>query len=162
MSNLDTLIKDLDNKYLSRAYHTFLFYLNTLDKFLVENDPRSPLTLRQYLVSKSSFGKSPFVIQFNISRGLRLHDKKKESLFLDVIIELLAIPSDDRKRFIAHLVDSKKDPEFIFGILFDILRFSPADLKKLNKDLYSRVYPSVEPKSNFGLFSVYINHLHNL
>ncbi len=162
MSNLGTLAKDLDNKYLSRAYHTFLFYLNTSDKFLVDDDPRSPLSLRQYLVSRSSFGQSPFVIQFNISRGLKLHDRDKERLFLDVIVTLLKIPPDDREYFIKNFKDRRKDPEFIFSIFFEILRSSPADLKELNVDLYNRVYSNQKLEPNFGLFSIYINHLHNL
>ncbi|MDO8496565.1 MAG: AAA family ATPase [bacterium] len=162
MSNLATLAKALDNKYLSRAYHTFIFYLNTSDKFLTEDDPRSPLTLRQYLVSKSSFGKSPFVLQFNISRGLKLHDHDKESLFLDVVMALLEIPDNQKKEFTAAFRDGKKNPEFFFSLLFEILRFSPVNLQKLNLNLYDRVYPGVEPEPNSGLFSIYINYLHNL
>lgn len=162
MSNLAALVKDLDNKYLSKAYHTFLFYLNTSDKFLVDDDPRSPLTLRQYLVSKSAFGKSAFVIQFNISRGLKLHDDNQFGLFLDVIMTLLAIPDNKKSEFMEVFKANRKDPEFVFNILFEIMRFSPADLEKLNQCLYDRVYSGEGSKPNFGLFSIYINYLHDL
>ena len=162
MPNLAILAKDLDNKYMSRSCHAFLFYLNTSDKFLTEDDPRSPLTLRQYLVAKSWFGKSPFVIQFNISRGLKLHDRDKEDLFLEVAVALLNIPEFQKKEFISTFRTSKKDPEFIFSLLFEILRFSPKNLRELNRNLYDRVYSGGEPEPNLGLFSIYINYLHNL
>lgn len=162
MANLKDSVRALDTKYLSRAYHTFLFYLNTSDKFLTEEDPRSPLTLRQYLVSKSTFGKLPFVIQFNISRGLRLHDDTQEKLFLDVVMTLLGIPENQRNEFISIFRANKKDSGFIFGILFEILRFSPTDLRDLNPDLYNRIFPDKKDEKNLGLFSVYINYLQDL
>ena len=162
MSNIDTLMADLDAKYLSRAYHTFLFYLNVKDRFRAEGDSRSPLTLRQHLVSKSSFGGLPFVMQFNISRGLKFHDRKKEQLFLDVIMVLLDIEPDSRKDFLDEFRNGKTSLGYVFSLWLQILRFSSADLKEKSQDLYKKVYGEQEPKYNLGLFAVYINYLQDI
>lgn len=162
MSNIAKLPQDLDNKYLSRAYHTFFFYLNVKDKFRVEDDSRSPLTLRQYLVSRSLFGKSPFIIQFNISRGIMLQNERLHDLFLEVVMALFKITDNDAKKEFKDIFRaSQKDPEFFFSILFKILRFSPEDLKTLNSGLYEHVYGD-EPEPNISLFSIYINYLQDL
>ena len=162
MSNLVRLAKDLDIKYLSGAYHAFLFYLNTSDKFLVEGDPRSPLTLRQFLASKSSFGQLPFVIQYNLSRGLKFHDRTKETAFLRVVMSLFGITDEDKNEFVSEFRANKKDPGWVLGFLLEILRFSPTDLKEKNPDLYYSLYPESEQKPNSGLFSIYINYLQDL
>ena len=162
MNSLVALTRNMDNKYCSRAFHAFFFYLNITDKFLVEDDPRSPLTLRQYLVSKSVFGKLPFIIQFNISRGLRLHDNTKDELFLKVVMTLLKIPPGDEKGFRIYFRENRKNPEFVLGLFLDILRCSPTDLKKLNEELYDKIYPEEEADANLGLFSIYINYLQDL
>ncbi len=162
MSNIDVLMKDLDNKYLSRAYHAFLFYLNTKDRFRLKDDPRSPLTLRQYLVSNSSFGKLPFVLLFNISRGLRLHDKEKEETFLDVVMTLLNLDSDQRKIFKMEFNEGRKNPGYVLGLLLEILRFSSDDLEKSSVSVYNKIFSDKEAKFNRGLFAVYVNYLQDL
>ena len=162
MFNIDTLMADLDAKYLSRAYHTFLFYLNVKDRFRSEGNPRSPLTLRQYLVSKSSFGGLPFVMQFNISRGLRFHDARKEKLFLDVIMVLLDLDPDQREDFTSRFNNGKKDLKYVLALWLEILCFSPADLKAKSLDLYKKVYGEREPECNLGLFACYLNYLQNV
>lgn len=163
MSNLEVQARELDIKYLSRAYHTFFFYLNVADKFRVEGDPKNPLTLRQFLVAKTSFGKLPFTLQFNISRGLRLHDREQEKLFLDAVMALLEITDHkEQKEFTSIYMANRKDPGYVLNLLLEIMRFSVADLKRLGINVYKEIFSNKIPNPEFGLFAVYINYLQDL
>ena len=162
MSNIVTIAQEFDNKYLSGAFHVFLFYLNVSDKFWVENDPRETLTLKQYLIDYSSFGRSPFIVQFNLGKGINLHGQNKEALFLDVAMNLLDIPEAQRQEFVQIFKANKKDLMFFLGLVSDMLRFSSEDLKNKNEDLYDKVYANQKDKDRSGLFSIYINYLENI
>lgn len=163
MSNIASLAQEFDNKYLSGAFHAFLFYLNVSDKFLVESDPRGTLTLKQYLISQSSFGKSPFIIQFNLGKGINIHGHNKEHLFLEVVMSLLDIVGEKEKNNFVELFRlSKKDPAYFLNLISDILRFSANDLKHKSESLYEKVFSHSCQDNRGGLFSIYINYLENI
>ena len=96
---IQSALKELEEKFLSKSAHAFLLHLNVSDTFLREKFKLPFMSLEEVLRQESVLSGAYFAVSFSFATGITFlddPDRKKEAEFIKLLLILEGEEADKR------------------------------------------------------------------